>query len=302
MKRFLSGLLIILVSLLLIWNAYIYKDVIITFPWRFNDFNSVLLLLSLIPVYFINSLSWYLLNKSLGVRIDYLQAVRIWMSSNFSRFIPGGIWQYVGRFYLATKAGIPKSVTSTVMLTEAILNVLLGVIVTITALLFWRLPLGEKLTPLLSIFFLVVITLFVLVTNPKLLNRCAAFITKLTGKQIDQNLQSIPLKSLPLIMSSFFMQFFIDGLVLFFLSRSAVELNIGLLPVFIGIFAISWLLGYLVLFAPSGYGVQELSLISLLSFYMPIPIAGVIAIAFRLCLLVSESLTLSVVLLIRRQS
>lgn len=79
--------------------------------------------------------------------------------------------------------------------------------------------------------------------------------------------------------------------------RLVLPLDFSLLPVFIGMFSLSWLLGYITLLAPAGLGVTEMSLTALLSLYIPFSLAAVLAIAFRVALVGTEIMFLLVAFL-----
>lgn len=64
---------------------------------------------------------------------------------------------------------------------------------------------------------------------------------------------------------------------------------------FVGIYTASWIIGYVTFFAPSGLGVQDVSIAALLSVFVPLPIASAIAILFRIILTLTELLTVLIV-------
>lgn len=64
-------------------------------------------------VYLSNIICWHMLTKSLDMRINLLKNLRIWMLSNFSRLLPGGIWQYPSRVYLLSGEKVTKTKAAT---------------------------------------------------------------------------------------------------------------------------------------------------------------------------------------------
>lgn len=291
----------------LFWNIYRNWPTIKSFPWIFHYQNLVLLIIFLLPIYAINAFSWHLLLKALGAKTSYLKNFRIWVFSNYGRFLPGVIWQYAGRVYLSSQAGIPKTIVTTAVVFEALLTIIVAALVILISLLILPLPvqLQESQNFFIAVAFtafgLLLITLFLL-SNEKFFIKVLFCLQKIT-KKVDITLIKIQIikKLLPVLIFSFFLEFLFGGSVLFFLSRFAVALPFSSYPLFIGIYAASWLLGYITFFAPSGLGVQEITLAGLLSFYTPFPIASVIAVAFRISLMTSETFALLFNLLISKK-
>ena len=90
------------------------------------------------------------------------------------------------------------------------------------------------------------------------------------------------------VVASFILQFLFAGSVLFLVAGAVARLPLSLYPTFVAIFTISWLAGYLTFLTPAGLGVQEVSMATLLSFYLLLPVAGIVAVVFRVCLMLAE--------------
>lgn len=260
-----------------------------SFPWHLDPLNLTLLLLFLILVYPTISYSWHILTKSLGFQINIFDNLRIWMFSNLGRFLPGGVWQYPGRVLLMSEKGIPAAKTVNALVLESLLNMVVGLLVVTTGLLFWKTPLKQSLTflPLLIIILGLVLAGL---TNRRLISLFTRLVKRFTGKEVQ--LTALSLKALLPLLLAFFLQDLFSGAVLFFLTRTAINLPLSQLPIFVAIFTFSWLAGYLAFFAPGGLGVQEASIAGLLSFYLPLPIASLIAISFRICFYLVELITI----------
>ena len=272
----------------------------------FNYRDLFLLILFLLPIYTLNALAWHLIIYSLGFKIDFLKSFRIWVFSNCGRFLPGAIWQYAGRIYLSSKAGISKTVALTSLVLEAVLVVMVSSTTALMSVLL--VPLPEhfgRLRNLLSVVVLIAWGIFLLIlfflSNDKIVNLATGLFRKIITRGYKLEKIKINKIFIPLTIFIFFLQFLFGGIVLFFLSRFAVSLPFVQLPVFVGIYSASWLLGYLTVVAPAGLGVQEASLAGLLSFYMPFPIASVVAIALRISLIASELFSLLLNILISKK-
>lgn len=290
MKRILSILLTVSLLGFLVFSILSNLEAVQTFSWNLKFSNLLLTFLFAIPIYFINVLSWHLTLRSLNVSIRYIDSLQIWVFSNLSRFIPGFIWQYASRIYLAKKKGISPVLSSASLIIEAIFTLFVG-----SLIVFLTLNSNFVITSLI-----ILIAVILVLVYPTSFSLIYKTLKKFTHKNQALNLRGLPIKWVPLLIISFSFQFIIDGSLLYFLSKNAINLDLSQYPLFIGIFAASWLIGYISIFAPSGLGVQELSIATLLSNFMPLSIASVIAILFRICLLISELMTFLLILILKK--
>lgn len=295
-KKLISPLLVSIIFFILGNNILKNWSAITHYHWQFNFFNSLALLFLLVGIYFVNGLSWFLVYRSMGIKITYFKSLKILLLGNVARFIPGGVWQYASRAFLAKQEKIDGSITATAILIETIFTLSVGVILVSTIGLFWRLPVSYKsLELLLSIIFLLILIVFLL-RNKKFTSYLLKIIQKFTRKGKITSI-NIPPHWVVILGISYLLQFLIDGSVLFFLISNVIVINFQDFFAVIGIFTISWLLGFISFFAPSGLGVQEITLAGMLSFYIPLSLAPFIAIIFRVVLLISEALMILFVLI-----
>ena len=311
-KKIVSIILIGAIFGFLLWNILQNWGVVRAFPWHFNTIDVVLLVIVSFLIYPIDAFSWHRIVNALGANTNYLTNLKIWVFSNAARFIPGVVWQYAGRVYLANRSGIPKLISTTALILEALFTVGVAALLVAVTVMFGMLPfqldgVRNLLMPLIMISALTVTVVLFALSNERFANRILSFnltrslINKFVGKQ--NRLARIRLSPviIPVIIVSFLLQFIAGGSALFFLVRNAVDLSLALYPLFIGIYAFAWLSGYLTFFSPSGLGIQDLVLAALLSLYMPFAIASVVAIIFRVLLLVVEVSTLLVIPLLLRK-
>lgn len=282
-KFFLSLLLAGLIGFLL-WNILQNWSMLTRYPWSFRQPEIPILIISLFLIYPTNVFCWHLLTRAFGFNIPLRSNVKIWMFSNLARFLPGGFWQYPGRVYLLAKGGINKSQGAALIIIEALFVLMAGSLAVIISLYFSDfLPQNLKLI----FVFILLCSFLIMIFKQNILTATISLVGRILHRRIPILPSTLPNLKLSLL-AVFFLQFVTNGLVLFLLTRVAGDFPLSFLPVFIGIFAASWILGYLTIFAPGGLGVQEASIAGLLSFYIPFPVASVIAILFRLMILVSE--------------
>ena len=78
--------------------------------------------------------SWRRILAGLGCSIPLAPATRIWSTSELARYLPGVIWQVVGRVYLVRPYGVSGTICSTSQILELIIFLLANAIIAITCL------------------------------------------------------------------------------------------------------------------------------------------------------------------------
>lgn len=299
MKNLFGYLIIAVLMGFLFWNIFRNWEEIRSFPWRFEYINLLALLIFTALIYPVNILSWHLLTRAMDINLSFVSNAKIWMFSNLGRFLPGRVWQYPTRVYLLSREGVSKSQAIAVVVMEAFFILLTGSLSVILVVLFGELPLSGEVKIIFSS--IAIVFLLLIVYSKGLFRKVLLLLSKVSKKELNLNIASVPLEFIPQIIFVFLLQFVVSGVILFILASSATDLDLTLLPVFIGVYALSWLLGYVTLITPSGLGVQEASIVALLSFMMPFPLASVIAIFFRIILFLSEASVLALLLLSKRR-
>jgi hypothetical protein len=64
---------------------------------------------------------WVLLVNALGGQLDIIPGMRIHLVSNLAKYVPGFIWSYVGKAYLATRQGVPAGIAALSVVCEFII-------------------------------------------------------------------------------------------------------------------------------------------------------------------------------------
>ena len=118
-----------------------------TFEWHFDLLYLFLSFLATSSWFFIRSYIWRFLVAHFGHTIPYRECIRIWVLSELSRYVPGTVWQYFSRIYLAGRWGVP----STVALTSALMELLLMALAAIRGTRHSRWPAGARGTYALSL-------------------------------------------------------------------------------------------------------------------------------------------------------
>lgn len=272
--------------------SFLGWQVIIDWPQVAGYFQKIKLqyLIISIPVFLLiypeGVVCWWAILKKMKIKIPFSAAAKIWIISNASRYIPGKIWQYVGRVELSKKeAGIERSETLFSLLLEIFLTIIAAGLVSILAL-----PV-IGLQSLNKSFFIFLLPALLIMLHPKVANIVISIIAKLSKNRIKF---AYPLNFADSIsiFPLYILNFLLNGLALYLLviSVNGGGISINNLLIISGFYAFSWVVGFLSFFSPGGIGVTEITLAYLLSFLIPLSLASSVAILYRFMLTISELL------------
>lgn len=235
------------------------------------------------------ALCWNETVDFLGNRLKTRRAIKIWYWSQASRYIPGSVWSIFGRIYFGGKEGISKGKVVASIAIESSMLIISSVIVYA-----FSLPFSKNLRDI-SIYwpyFIVGICFFAFL-YPPFFNKVTDFFVHRIDKTIEFK-TNLPLTEILKLLSYYILVWIVFGLAFFSLLNALKTVSLVLLPVSIGVFALSWVLGFLFIIAPGGLGAREVAIIFMLSVYFSRPTAIVAAILSRLLMLFSEGLILVV--------
>lgn len=281
----------------LAWNIISQKDLALA-SFRFDPVNLWLTVLLLALGYSLNMIAWHLLTKSLNIKVPFLVNCRIWIFSSVTRFLPGKVWQYPSRIVLLANEGVAKMDVGAAIVGEIVLNLCLGAAVVLVSTIFWHLPDNLNQYRLLLPVFILSPAVLLLFVNDQLIDLVVRLFNKLAPRKLPKfNKVRLNRRWIIPVLVTFSARFWLWGLVLFYMTNSLIPVATSLLPVFIGAFSIAWLIGYVAPFAPAGLGVTELSLAAILAPFISLPVASILAISFRVAVMITEAAYFLVVLL-----
>jgi glycosyltransferase 2 family protein len=281
LKKLLSFIIIIIISYFLLktlldnWQEFIINT---------ENFRIIPLILSLILLfifYTIHSIIWKSIIKKLGYKISIKEAIKIRAISEIGRYAPGKVWHFLGRTYFSNKLGIPKTTTLTSLAIET-----LSMIASAGAIFLLFSPNIIEIN-ILPILLLLLVGLIIL-RSKKFSDIVNNFLIK-KGKIKNKIKLNIPLKTLiPILFSYGVSWIIIGGSLLLTIKSLFPEIDYSTILSISGIFAISWVIGYISFLTPGGIGIREGTMTILLSSYMPQSIAIIVPILFRIITIISE--------------
>jgi len=198
---------------------------------------------------------WGWILQTLDQPVRGLWAVRVYLTTNIAKYVPGNVWHYYGRLQAATATGIPTGVATLSVLLELLLLAAAALLVALLGV-----PRGW-VHPGLGL--AVVLT----AVHPAFLNVGIQLLSKIKGRVSAQKTDTVAFRVKhyplwPLFGEIGFVGLRGAGFLLTLLALSPVNPDQVLL--LLGNFSLAWLLGLVVPGAPGGVGVFEAAAIALL--------------------------------------
>jgi hypothetical protein len=238
--------------------------------------------------------AWRRVVLSMGERLAFLPAARIWFLASLGKYVPGKVWAIAGAAVLAQRAGVDPAVAVAGAIVLQVLALASGAaVVAITAREAFQ-AIGPEATPLAVAVILLSIGGVAALTSQPLLDRIARRLPASWPR-----LQAIA----PAIVAAAFVANALAwtgyGVALLLLARGLLPGVSLSLPQAVGVFTCSYLVGFIALFAPGGLGPRESVFLLMLSGDIGLKAAAALAVASRLLLTGTEVLP-AIPLLFRR--
>ncbi len=281
-KKLIFWALVLIIFFFLVRNlAQTWQEI----PFDKLKFNLGFVLISFIPI-FLNFLYgaylWQRILVNLGEKIAFNHSLSITGISILGKYLPGKVWYAAGRVYFIKKLGVQEEKGFLSMALETGLLLLSSLIIFIIS------PLIYDFAILRSYIFLAIILtiIFVIALHPFFAGKIINFVSRMLKRpSVDLKYSYFSMLFLTLLYG---IAWIIYGIGFFFLINSFYPVSINKLIDLTGVFAISWNLGFIALFAPAGLGVREGILTLLLALYFPKPVAIIISLLSRLWITVAE--------------
>lgn len=217
--------------------------------------------------FFCRLLSWRGVLKGLGHRLPFPASARIWASSELARYIPGVVWQVVGRAYLARPYGIPATTCSVSQILEITLYLLANITTAVLTLSFVGGRISDDVRPFLRAA-TILLPILLGFLHPRIFYPTVNFILRKIGKSvIEQRLSGRRLVGLLLL--GITGQFWL-GLAIWVATWSILHVRLEHAWLLAGAYCLAWTAGFcLAAMAPSGLGFRELVLGGTLFLVLP---------------------------------
>jgi glycosyltransferase 2 family protein len=254
--------------------------------------------------WFFNAGVWSWILDSLGYPIEYLTSVRVFLTSESMRWLPGGVWKFASRLVAAQNLGIPLAVASISLPVELATVVVSWIVVALGGIIFSGL--AGRFIAAYSRWFLPACglmfgagLLFSLVWP--LLSRKPIVRAKLeqlrTMFKVKPNFRALVKAEVMYILLNIF-----HGVGLWLMLAGMGYQHTVSPSAAIGANAVGWLVGFFAMVIPGGMGVRETATAFLLSPLMPWQEAALAAVLWRALQIVAELVSLTPWLFFRGRS
>jgi hypothetical protein len=270
------------------WLVYTQWSQIRQLELHPDSFTMSLAVAVLVAIFFADAYGWHLILRAMGYEHQASQNVRIWMLSSLTRYLPGGVWGYVSRAAMCSEQGIPLAASGLGLYLETLMLMGTSLAVGFPALLSAT---GITLNPATAVTIWMAMGLLV---HPKILS----MLRRLPGRP-GQLFAAEQLPSGGRMLRLYF--YYLAFWVIFGATFVGFVLALYPLPTQAWItvgssFSLSFLIGFVVLFAPSGIGVRESALYVLLLPFLPPAACLLITATSRLWLMLGEALAVAITL------
>lgn len=230
--------------------------------------------------------AWVRLYRGAGGTVSYRRGVSVWVATNLGRYIPGKVWHLSGLALHLRRTGESGALALTTALTFQVVTLLTGSAVALgtlggdTA----RIPGGSPVVAGL------VLILLVGLLHPRVIRALTRLAARFTREELD-GVGAARGRDLAAAAALLAGAWAVYGMGFWCLLEGVSHRGAPAGPVLLtGVFAASYVAGYLVLVVPGGLGVREGAMTALLAALTPAgaAVAGALAVAARVWNTVSE--------------
>ncbi len=279
------------------WSYYLKKNMasLSEFEWTLHWSSTGLSLGFFFLGYLLFGFLWApLCYQITGQRLSPVNAFRISALAWMGRYIPGKVWALTAKVYYSITDRKQIAIVGAAISIETLLFEACGLLLAVIIFLFYsNIKIMPSSAPLIAGITLAGVLIFI---HPKVFCPVINLILRtLRQTEIDH---SPRYSVILLIMLGYTTTFVLWGIAFTIFASSVSPLAFNNLPFLIAVFAMSWVVGFLILFAPAGIGVRESILTMALQPLIPIPaqiliiVVGsrvLITLAEMLCLLLALS-------------
>ncbi len=218
---------------------------------------------------------WQTVLARIGYRVDFRVSLRIYLASEFVRYIPGNVWHVLTRILWVGKYGVPRPIAFASMTIELITKLASGALIFAISLLFWHnvAAVGSLFqSPLIPTLAGVTILALLVLLHPRVLNGLLNVALRVLKR--DPVVLTLRYSDILLVTLMWCLSWIIAGSAFYFLLLALrPDTTLAMLPICIGIYAIAWDVGFVAFITPSGLGFREGAIGGLFLLALPFPAA-----------------------------
>jgi glycosyltransferase 2 family protein len=192
--------------------------------------------------------AWRVMLRGWQHHIPFVDAARIWTLSNLGKYLPGKVWAITALVVMTRPYGVSAAEGATVSVLLTLINTIVGFVVAVAA--------GSQLLQLPhAVVGVVAAVAIAVLATPAALPRAGALAGRLFGREIV--LRALPHRSVLLAALLTAIAWMMYGVAFQLFARGVLGAAPGALRDYVAVFAGSYLLGFVAIFAPAGVGVRE---------------------------------------------
>jgi len=239
------------------WAAFRETPLVARPQWWAIGVSGVIVL----GVYALLIQTWRVLLVEVGENLPFWRAARIWSVSNLWRYVPGKLWQIGAMSGLARREQVSAAAAAGSAVLSTVINIAMGLLLVL--ILGWRwLDLIRPNARVVAIA-LVLAAAAGLTTLPFVLGRVGQWASRLTGRELQ--LGAPPARTVAVAAVGNLVAWLMYGIAFMWMVRGVIGDAAGATWQYVAVYAASYVVGYLILFAPGGIGPREGVMVALLT-------------------------------------
>lgn len=192
--------------------------------------------------------TWRVLLRGWQHEIPFLDAARIWTTSNLGKYLPGKVWSITALVVMTRQYGVSAAEGATASVLVTLVNTLVGFVVAIVA--------GAQLLRLPSWVAIVIAALAAaVIASPSALPRLGMLAGRVLKREIV--IRELPHRVLLIAAALTTIAWLMYGVAFWLFTIGVLGSAPGALRDYVAVFAGSYLLGFIAIFSPAGAGVRE---------------------------------------------
>jgi hypothetical protein len=250
--------------------------------WRVEPVRLAASFLLVVLSYPMFALAWRQSLIASGGELAGRPALRIFATSQLARYLPGSVWNFVGRTVLCVGHGVGRAAAAGSVVLEHTASIACALLVFLASLPLWPGRIAPSFRPVIAMTALAA----VLMLHPTVFARLLRVAARVMRSEVPSG--DFSTRRLAVAAAHFIAAWIVLGLGFWAFATAVQPLPLQSVPVLAGGFPLAWVIGFVTLFAPSGLGIREAVATALLAVFVPVSVAGVIAVAFRLFQVLAE--------------
>jgi uncharacterized membrane protein YbhN (UPF0104 family) len=234
-----------------------------------------------------NMLSWHAHLAGMGSRLPVPAAARLYFLAQLGKYLPGSVWPLLAQMDLGREHRLPAARSAAAAGLNVVLNLTTGILLGLVGL---ALSGSGGLEDYWWV--LLLVPLFLVLLHPPVLNRCTAIALRLLRRPVVETRLTLPALLQAIAWSA--AMWIALGLNIAALAHGVGAEGGRLLLLSTGAYAIAWVIGFIVVFAPAGAGPREIALVVLLAPVLPQPAALAVALVSRALGIVGDLVVVAV--------